>query len=131
MEALVQDFKKLKVWNKVHQLTLHVNAISQGFPKDELFGLTSQIRRSAASIPTNIAEGCGRNGEAELARYLQFAAGSASELEYQLILARDLHYISEKEYPQGMDELIEVKRMLSGLSRKVRPAPAENQKVTP
>jgi len=128
-EAMVQDFKRLKVWNKAHQLTLHVYSISQSLPKDELFGLTSQMRRSAASIPSNIAEGCGKNGGAEFGRFLQIAAGSANELEYQLILARDLHYIPDKDYQLLTADLFEVRRMLSGLYRKLRATPPANGKL--
>jgi four helix bundle protein len=80
----MRDFHALKVWQKAHWLTLRVYNATKRFPKDELYGLTSQVRRSATSIPTNVAEGCGRSGEAELARFLNIAMGSASELEYQL-----------------------------------------------
>jgi four helix bundle protein len=86
----LRDFRELKVWGKANQLTLSVYKATQIFPKEELYGLTSQMRRSCASIPANIAEGCGRTGEAELARFLQIAMGSASELEYYLLLAYDL-----------------------------------------
>jgi four helix bundle protein len=127
----VQDFKRLKVWSKAHQLTLCIYSISQTFPKDELFGLTSQIRRSAASIPTNIAEGCRRGGGNELGRYLHIALGSASELEYQLILARDLHYVSEKDHQLLLNDLTEIKRMLTGLFKKVRAVPVLNGKPAP
>jgi hypothetical protein len=78
----VKGFRDLKVWEKAHQLTLQVYKATASFPKEEMFGLTSQIRRAAASIPANIAEGCGRSGDAELGRFLQIAMGSASELEY-------------------------------------------------
>jgi four helix bundle protein len=90
----MQNFKELKVWQKAHRLTLDVYKVTTRFPKDEMFGLTSQMRRSSASIPTNIAEGCGRDSRAELARFLSIAMGSASELEYQLILAKDLTQVS-------------------------------------
>lgn len=83
------DFKKLAVWEKAHRLTLAVYRASGSFPKDELYGLMSQIRRAAASIPTNIAEGSGRGGDRELVRFLHIALGSANELEYQLLLAKD------------------------------------------
>ena len=88
----MRDFRSLKVWQKAHELTLRVYTATRIFPKDELYGLTSQVRRSAASITTNVAEGCGRSGEAELARFLNIAMGSASELEYQLLLARILSF---------------------------------------
>lgn len=83
--AVVRDFRKLKVWEKGHALTLSIYTVSQNFPREELYGLTSQMRRAASSIPTNIAEGCGRNSDAELARFMQISMGSASELEYQLL----------------------------------------------
>ncbi|MHB2017325.1 MAG: four helix bundle protein [Candidatus Xenobia bacterium] len=74
----MRDFRSLKVWQKSHQLTLAVYSATKGFPKDELYGLTSQVRRAAASIAANIAEGCRRNGSAELARFCHIAMGSAS-----------------------------------------------------
>src|SRR3990170_6872922 len=86
----MKDFRELKVWEKAHRLTLMVYKATAAFPRDELYGLTGQIRRSCASIPANIAEGCGRSGDSELARFLQIAMGSASELEYHLLLGRDL-----------------------------------------
>lgn len=84
----MKDFKKLIVWKKAHEMTLNIYRTTKSFPKDEVYGLTSQLRRAASSIPANIAEGCGRNSDAELARFLQIAAGSASEVEYHLLLAR-------------------------------------------
>ena len=89
----MKDFRKLEVWEKAHALTLSVYHAADPFPREELYGLTSQIRRAAVSIPTNIAEGCGRGSEAELARFLQIAMGSASEVEYELLLARDLGFL--------------------------------------
>ena len=89
----MKDFRNLKVWEKSHQLALAVYKATSTFPRHELYGLTSQIRRACASIPANIAEGCGRSGDAELARFLQIAMGSASELEYHLLLARDLGFL--------------------------------------
>jgi four helix bundle protein len=81
----MKDFRQLKVWEKSHQLALAVYKITKEFPKEELYGLTSQIRRASMSIPTTIAEGCGRNTNKEFARFLQIAMGFASETEYQLI----------------------------------------------
>jgi len=89
----MRDFKKIKVWEKAHKLTLQLYKVTASFPQEERYGLTSQIRRSAASIPANIAEGAGRDTQAELARFVHIASGSASELEYHLLLARDLGYI--------------------------------------
>lgn len=87
----MKDFRSLKVWEKAHELVLKVYKATDLFPKHELYGITSQIRRAAASVPTNIAEGCGKDSDAELKRYFLIAMGSASELEYLLILARDLN----------------------------------------
>jgi four helix bundle protein len=114
----MQDFKNLDVWKKAHQLTMAVYKASVVFPQDELYGLTSQIRRAASSIPANIAEGCGRKGNAELSRYLQIAFGSASELEYHLILSHDLELLSDSMYQDLNDQVDEVKKMLTGLIRK-------------
>ena len=89
------------------------------FPKHELFGLTSQIRRCSSSIPANIAEGCGRMGNTEFHRFLQMACGSVNELEYHLLLARDLGYLQNSEYESAQKELLDLKRMLVALTRKV------------
>ena len=118
----MRGFRDLKVWEKAHELTLQIYQTTSSFPKHELYGLTSQIRRAAASIPANIAEGCGRSGDAEFGRYLQIAMGSASETEYHLILAFDLGYIDELIYQKVNSDLIEVKQMLAGLIKKLRVA---------
>jgi four helix bundle protein len=115
----VRDFKELKVWEKAHQLTLAVYKATIKFPRDELYGLTGQIRRSCASIPANIAEGCGRSGDAELARFFQIAMGSASELEYHLLLAHDLDLLNGSDYEQLAREVTEVKRMLTSFIQKL------------
>jgi four helix bundle protein len=112
-ESVLRDFRALKVWEKAHHLTLAKYKATATFPKDELYGLTSQIRRCCASIPANIAEGCGRAGRTELARFLQIAMGSASELEYHLLLARDLNLLGTSEYDRLTGDVIEVKRMLT------------------
>jgi len=116
----MQNFKSLKVWSKSHQLTLAIYNTTAKFPKDELYGLTSQMRRASASIPANIAEGCGREGKAELARFLQVSMGSASELEYHLLLAHDLGLMGEQDYRLLSSSVTEVKRMLSSFIRKLR-----------
>jgi len=116
----MQDFRSLQVWGKGHQLTLAVYKATASFPKDELYGLTSQIRRACASIPANIAEGCGRSGKAELGRFLQVSMGSASELDYHLLLAHDLGLLRDKEYEQLQTQAVEVKRMLSSLIVSLR-----------
>ena len=115
----MRDFKELKVWVKAHHLTLAVYQATSTFPTTELYGLTSQTRRSCASIAANIAEGCGRNGDAELCRFLQIAMGSASEVEYHLLLARDLNYIKSLEYESLAENLVEVKRMLASFIKKL------------
>lgn len=116
----MKDFRELKVWEKAHQLTLDVYKATVSFPKDEQYGLTSQIRRASASIPANIAEGCGRSSDAELARYLQIAMGSASELEYHLLLAHDLGYLSTSDYESLSSTTVEVKKMLASFIQKIR-----------
>jgi four helix bundle protein len=116
----MRDFRNLQVWDKAHSLTLNVYKATMSFPKEELYGLTSQIRRSSASIPTNIAEGCGRNGEAELARFISISMGSASELEYQLLLAHDLNYLDQDTYTNLHEKVIEVKRMLAGFFKTLK-----------
>ena len=116
----MKDFRQLTVWGKAHQLALAIYKATKEFPKEELYGLTSQIRRASMSIPTNIAEGCGRNTDADFARFLQMAMGSASETEYQLILARDLEFISNENYERLHNDVEEVKRMLASLLKTLR-----------
>ena len=122
----MQDYRNLKVWEKAHQLTLVIYKVTSQFPKEELYGLTSQVRRACSSIPANVAEGCGRNSDAELARFLQIAMGSASELDYHLLLARDLKFISMKDYEPLATELSEVRRMLNTFIQKLSSRFAEN-----
>jgi four helix bundle protein len=93
----VQNFRNLEAWNKAHELTLQVYRITEGFPRTEIFGLTSQLRRAAASIAANLAEGCGRT-QLEFAKFIQIAFGSASESEYHLLLARDLGFVNPEDY---------------------------------
>lgn len=116
----MRDFRELKVWEKSHRLVLSVYKATSLFPKSEIYGLTSQTRRAAASIPANVAEGCGRSGDAELARFLQIAMGSASELEYHLLLARDLKLLNGLHYKQLAGEVTEVKRMLTSFIQELR-----------
>jgi len=116
----VQDFKNLKVWERAHRLTLSVYQTTRCFPKEELYGLTSQMRRASSSIGANIAEGCGRRGNPELLRFLQIAMGSASELEYHLLLARDLNLMEVNAHRNVSREVAEVKRMLATLISKLR-----------
>jgi four helix bundle protein len=111
----VKNFRDLKVWEKAHQLTLAIYRVTGQFPADELYGLRSQMRRSAQSVPTNIAEGCGRGSDPDFARFLQMAMGSASELEYQLLLARDLGLMDQSDYSRLEMEVVEAGRMLNSL----------------
>lgn len=115
----MRDFKGLKVWQKAHQLVLDVYRHSQTFPSDERFGLKAHLLKSATSIPSNIAEGCGRRGDAEFARFLSIAAGSATETEYQLILARDLGYITDAHHRDLDGQVNEVKRMLNSFIQRL------------
>jgi four helix bundle protein len=117
----MKDFKDLKVWEKAHLLTLLVYQETRSFPKEELYGLTSQLRRAAASVAANIVEGCGRRSDGEFSRFLQIARGSASEVEYHLLLARDLHLLDEGKYCRLDSMVVEVERMLTGLVQRVRP----------
>ena len=116
----MKDFRQLKVREKSHQLALAVYKVTAKFPKEELYGLTSQIRRASMSIPTNIAEGCGRNTDAEFARFLQIAMGSASETEYQLLLSHDLGFLPKPQYDQLNTDVTKVKRMLASLLKTLR-----------
>ena len=116
----MKDFRDLNVWKKSHSLVLGVHKATRGFPKEELFTLTSQLRRAAGSVPANIAEGCGRAGEAEFGRFLQVAMGSASELEYHLLLAHDLQYVTDELFNQLSGDVVEVKRMLASLIARVK-----------
>ena len=115
----MQDFKKLKVWEKAHQLTLDVYAVSKKFPKDEMFALTSQIRRASSSVAANIAEGCGRKSKNEFSHFLAIAIGSLSEVEYFLLLAKDLKYMTPSEYEKLDVQANEAKRMLISFQQKV------------
>jgi four helix bundle protein len=116
----MKDFKKLKVWQKAHCLTLDVYQASATFPREELYGLTSQIRRSCLSIPSNIAEGCGRGSDTDFARFLQISMGSSSEVEYLLILSRDLKILRNDDYETLSDDVIQIKRMLTSLIKTLR-----------
>src|SRR5699024_6523459 len=117
---IMRNFRKLSVWEKSHQLTLDIYKSTTNFPKEERYGLTSQMRRSPASIPTNIAEGCGRDSQPQFVRFLSIASGSASELENQIILAKDLKFLNSKNYKQLTSNVTEVKRLLTSLHSKVK-----------
>lgn len=116
----MRNFRKLSVWKKSHELTLEIYKSTAAFPKEELYGLVSQMRRTSSSIPSNIAEGCGRNTQSQLAHFLNIALGSASELEYQILLAKDLNLFSEQIFKEQTNQIIEIKRMLTSLHQKVQ-----------
>ncbi len=119
----MQDFHNLKVWAKGHEPVLAVYRTTASFPADELYGLRSQMRRCAVSIPANIAEGCGRGSNADLARFLLIAMGSASELEYFSFLARDLDFIPVAQHEHLAKQATQIRRMLTGLLRKLKRPP--------
>jgi four helix bundle protein len=119
-EMHMKDFKSLQVWEKAHALALDIYKSTASFPKEEMYGLTSQIRRASVSIPSNIAEGCGRDGDAELKRFLLISMGSASEVEYQLLLARDLNFMKADVYDQLNTKVIEIKRMLASFIKTLK-----------
>ncbi len=123
----MQDFRKLQVWKKSHDLTMRIYDLTSQFPREEIYGLTSQIRRACSSIPTNIAEGCGRESSAEFARFLQIAIGSASETEYLIFLARDLKYLNANQYTELMQTTISVKKMLTALMKKLKKPTTDNR----
>jgi four helix bundle protein len=116
----MNDFRDLKLWEKAHQLTLTVYQVSADFPKDEVYGLTSQLRRACVSIGANLAEGCGRGSDLDFARFLQIAMGLASETEYHLLLVHDLGFLSDERYEELNETIQEIKRMLVSLITKLR-----------
>ncbi len=116
----MQGFRRLHVWEKAHELTIEVYKATARFPKDEIYALTSQTKRAAASIGANIGEGCGRGSDADFTRFLLIAMGSASELEYHLLLARDLGFLPEEDYGRLDALTTEVKRMRASLIQKTR-----------
>ena len=118
----MQDFRNLEVWNRAHQLTLEVYRLTENFPRTEVFGLSVQLRRGAASIATNLAEGCGR-AQGYFGRFVQIAFGSACEVEYQLLLSRDLGLIGSEQYDSLVKLVSEIKRMLHGLLKRVQGRP--------
>lgn len=116
----MKDFRTLKVWEKAHALTLAIYKATEKFPKQEMYALTSQIQRAAVSIPANIAEGCGKDSDAEFKRYFLISMGSASELEYLLLLARDLGYLPENIFQSMTNDLVEIRKMLNAFIQKLK-----------
>ena len=116
----MRDFKKYDIWKLSHELTLEIYLISNTFPKEEIYGLTSQIRRSSSSIPTNISEGCGRDSDIEFNRFLTIALGSASETEYLIILANDLNYLEDNQAKILIEKVNIIKRKTHQLKQKLK-----------
>lgn len=116
----MRDYKKINAWERSHRFVLQIYALTEAFPVDERFGIISQLRRAALSIPTNIAEGCGRSTESELVRFMDIASGSASEVDYLLYLAMELKYIDPDKYERASSELTEIRKMISGYAKSVR-----------
>jgi len=114
----MRDYTKYNVWELGHSLTLKIYDLTKTYPDEEKFGLTSQMRRASYSIPSNVAEGCGRESDAEFKRFLTIARGSAAELEYFLILSKDLNII-DKEFESLFDEVNKTKRSLNNLITKI------------
>jgi four helix bundle protein len=115
----VRNYRDLQVWSKAHRLTLELYRVSRGFPREELYGITGQLRRAAASIGANLAEGCGRRTSTELARFVRIAMGSASELDNHLLLSRDLGFMNGDDFTRCEADLIEVRKMLTSFLQSV------------
>ncbi|NND87788.1 MAG: four helix bundle protein [Flavobacteriaceae bacterium] len=115
----MRDFRNYDIWKLSHQLTLDIYKCTNSFPKSEVYGITSQIRRSSASIPTNISEGCGRDSDAEFRRFLTIALGSANEIEYLLILSNDLKYLDKQSFETLIDRVNTIKRKIFTLKQKL------------
>lgn len=116
----MQDFKKIKVWEKSHQLALEIYRLTSSFPNSEMYGIVQQMRRAVYSIPANIAEGSCRKSDKDFSRYLHISLGSANELEYFVLLSKDLNYIDESKYQIFNDQINEIKKMLSSFIKKLQ-----------
>jgi four helix bundle protein len=126
-ELVLRNYEDLEVWQRAHLLTIKVYRSTEQFPRSEVFGLTSQIRRASSSIGANLAEGCGRWSDAELARYVQIASGSASELQNHLRLSKDLELLGASEYDSLLKDLTSVRQMLSALLQRLRGVRSANK----
>ena len=115
----MRNYRDLQVWNKAHNLTLELYRFSRQFPREEIYGVTGQLRRAAVSIGANLAEGCGRRTRNELARFVRIAMGSASELDYHLLLSRDLGYMAADDFMSASAKLTEVRKMLTSFLQSV------------
>jgi four helix bundle protein len=117
----VAKYEDLRVWEKAHALTLGIYAATAELPRQEVYGLTAQMRGSSSSIAANIAEGCGRGSDTELVRFLKISQGSAAELHYQLRLARDLGFLTNETHDRLSQDTLEVQRMLASLMQSLSP----------
>ena len=115
----MRDFRKYEAWQLSHKLVLEIYLLTKDFPVEEKFGLTSQIRRSSSSIPTNFAEGSSKISEKDFTRFIDIALGSATEVDYQLELSKDLKYISEEKFLTLNNKIISIKKMLFALRQKI------------
>lgn len=116
----MRDYKNYTVWQESHQLTLIAYQLTKSFPKEELFGITSQLRRATSSVPTNIAEGCGRESDADFRRFLIMAHGSATEVEYLILLSAELNYVSKSEFDEFTEKVIVLRKQLRKLIDKLK-----------
>ncbi|MFI5335655.1 MAG: four helix bundle protein [Opitutales bacterium] len=116
----MKDYRQIQVWQRSHALTVRIYQLTKHFPKDELFGLTSQMRRAASSTPANIAEGCGRDGDPELRRFMTIALGSACELDYHILLATELGYLTAQASAPIAGDILEIRRMLGSFIKKLK-----------
>jgi len=115
----MKDFRTLNVWQKSHKLAVNVYQLTSNFPKEEQYGITSQLRRAIISIPTNIAEGCGRGSDKDFAKFVQIAIGSASESEYLVLLSNELGYLTKDNSVQFIEIICEIKKMLTSLIKNL------------
>jgi len=116
----MKDFRQLQVWVKAHEMVMEIYHLTSPFPKEEMLGLSSQLRRAGVSIPANIAEGCGRGTDADFKRFVQISFGSASEVEYLVFLSFELSYIKEDDYKKLQTNLTEIKKMLASLINRLK-----------
>ncbi|MCK3683170.1 four helix bundle protein [Maribellus sp. YY47] len=116
----MKDFKNLKIWQKGINLVVDIYQTSQNFPTEELYGLTSQMKRSAVSIPSNIAEGSGRNSDKDFSRFLDISLGSSFELETQIIIAHKLSFINDEKFKELTDDIQEEQKMITGLQKSIK-----------
>ena len=116
----MQDYRQLKVWQRSHQAVLRIYKLTTNFPSNEKYGLVSQVQRSAVSIPSNIAEGSARSSDADFARFLHIAMGSAAELDYQLLLSHDLGFIESNDYQELSEELTVIRKMLNSFIQRLK-----------